>query len=116
MRTKEVENAIKVIQRDIKDWKEMLEIEIEFEDGTDEQQVAYLTQQTTSYETLLSYIEELEKLPNKIRDNIKELEEDIEESKRMIKNATEEDEKKWWQEELMQCATGKVYLKLIIGE
>ena len=60
MRSKEVEKAIKVIQRDIKDWKEMLEIEIEFEDGTDEQQVAYLTQQITSYETLLSYIEELE--------------------------------------------------------
>ena len=69
-----------------------------------------------SVKTLLSYIEELEQLPNKIRDKIKELEEDIEESKRMIKNATDEDEKKWWQEELIKLVTGKLYLEEIIGE
>ena len=53
---------------------------------------------------------------DKIRDKIKELEENIEESKRMIKNATEEDEKIWWQEELRKCVTGKVYLKELLGE
>lgn len=57
MRTKEVEQAIK--------------------EGKD-----YIEFMTTAgdnaewAETLLSYIEELEKIPNKIRDKIKELEED----------------------------------------
>ncbi len=94
MRSKEVENAIKVMQRDITDYKE--ELEIELEDRIDEQHISYLIQQTTSYETVLSYIEELEeetkeiefdltsvymsgfydgekKYKDKIRDKIKEL-------------------------------------------
>ena len=66
MRSKEVEQSIKVIKKDIKDWKEMLEIEIEFEDGIDEQQVAYLTQQITAYETVLKYISDLEEKVNSI--------------------------------------------------
>lgn len=61
MRSKEVSKAIKVIQRDITDYEEELEIEIEFEDGIDEQHVSYLIQQKTSYETVLNYISELEK-------------------------------------------------------
>lgn len=61
MRSKEVENSIKVIKRDITNYREELEIEIEFEDGIDEQRTAYLIQQITAYETLLYYISKLEK-------------------------------------------------------
>lgn len=71
MRSKKVEKAIKVMQKDIKDYK--AELEIELEDRIDEQRIAYLHQQTTSYETVLTYIKQLEELPNKIRDKIKEL-------------------------------------------
>ena len=39
MRSKEVEKAIKVMQKDIKDYK--AELEIELEDRIDEQRIAY---------------------------------------------------------------------------
>lgn len=58
MRSKEVDRAIKVMQLDLKYYK--AELEIELEDKIDEQRIAYLHQQKTSYETVLSYISELE--------------------------------------------------------
>ena len=58
MRTKEVEEAIKLL----KTYENKLVYEIEDKDKI-------------AVDAVLSYIEELEELPNKIRDKIKELEE-----------------------------------------
>ena len=74
MRSKEVENAIKVFKKTLKVYEENLDIELDFKEALDEGEIAYLNQQINSFETLLSYIETLEKLPNKIRDKIKEIE------------------------------------------
>ena len=119
MRTKEVEEAIKILDkykiRLLQTRKEIGLVE-DFKNHHTEKQYNRCGKRANAIDTVLSYIETLEKLPNKIRDKIKELEEDIEESKRMIKNATEEDEKKWWQEELIKLVTGKLYLEEIIGE
>ena len=89
MRSKEVKKAIKVMQRDLKYYKEALENEIAFDDGIDEQQLAYLHQQTTSYETLLAYIEELEQ--NSVsKDKIREyLEKRINDVKKAYDDLTE---------------------------
>lgn len=93
MRSKEVENAIKVIKKDLDLAKKELDIETDCTEPY-RPRIAYLYQQKETYDTLLSYIEELEKenkylrdenniyknetvSKNKIRDKIKELEEKL---------------------------------------
>lgn len=73
MRTKEVEEAIKTIQEQ----KENVEhginaMECRPEDYDEDVYNDYIELKKKA-ETLLSYIEKLEQLPNKIRDKIKEL-------------------------------------------
>ena len=101
MRTKEIEQALELLEK-IK-ISESMNVYIGVKD-------------VKKVNTLIQYIEELEELPNKIRDKMKELEKDIEESKRMIENATKKDELIWWQEELIKLVTGEVYLKELLGE
>ena len=101
MRTKEIEQALELLEK-IK-ISESMNVYIGVKD-------------IKKANTLIQYIEGLEELPNKIREKMKELEKDIEESKRMIENATKKDEKIWWQEELIKLVTGEVYLKELLGE
>ena len=78
MRSKEVEEAIKTIQEQ----KENVEhginaMECTPEDYDEDVYNDYIELKKKA-DTVLSYISELEKLPNKIRDKIKELEDEFE--------------------------------------
>ena len=78
MRTKEVEEAIKVLDkykiRLLQTRKEIGLVE-DFKNHHTEKQYNRCGKRANAIDTVLSYIETLEKLPNKIRDKIKELEE-----------------------------------------
>lgn len=77
MRTKEVEEAIKVLDkykiRLLQTRKEIGLVE-DFKNHHTEKQYNRCGKRANAIDTVLSYIETLEKLPNKIRDKIKELE------------------------------------------
>ena len=82
MRTKEVEEAIKVLDkykiRLLQTRKEIGLVE-DFKNHHTEKQYNRCGKRANAIDTVLSYIETLEKLPNKIRDKIKELEEELDE-------------------------------------
>ena len=72
-----------------------------------------------SVKTALSYIEELEKLPNKIRDKIKELEEDKQTILQAIEEAKESKDEEFlkYNREILYRINGEIsVLKEIIGE
>ena len=81
MRTKEVEEAIKILDkykiRLLQTRKEIGLVE-DFKNHHTEKQYNRCGKRANAIDTVLSYIETLEKLPNKIRDKIKELEEEFE--------------------------------------
>lgn len=76
MRTKEVEEAIKVLDkykiRLLQTRKEIGLVE-DFKNHHTEKQYNRCGKRANAIDTVLSYIETLEKLPNKIRDKIKEV-------------------------------------------
>ena len=78
MRSKEVEEAIKVLDkykiRLLQTRKEIGLVE-DFKNHHTEKQYNRCGKRANAIDTALSYIEQLEELPNKIRDKIKELEE-----------------------------------------
>ena len=104
MRSKEVENAIERLKNG--------------------KNTAYFGSNTAIYfikdvDTALSYIETLEQLPNKIRDKIKELEEDKQTILQAIEEAKESKDEEFlkYNREILYRINGEIsVLKSIIGE
>ena len=69
----DIEKATKIIKYKIKKYKE--ELEIELEDKIDEPRIAYLLQQKSAIETVLSALEKKEAIINEMAKDIKSADE-----------------------------------------
>lgn len=116
MRTKEVEEAIKNCNM-------LLAGDITLHIIDDDGGTAYAGEVNKTYnddlKTALSYIETLEQLPKKIKDKIKELEEDKQTILQAIKEAKESKDEEFlkYNREILYRINGEIsVLKSIIGE